>query len=78
MCCTCRPIRCCPTWWCIVRRSPSTCVEPVSHVADGFNLAARGIDGTGTVWLPAGGELQGQLRLSLSPPPSDPVRRASP
>jgi aldose 1-epimerase len=41
------------------------CVEPVSHVADGFNLAARGVPGTGTQWLAPGQALSGELRLSL-------------
>ena len=43
------------------------CVEPVSHVADGFNLAARGVPGTGTVWLEAGQTLRARLTLALQP-----------
>ena len=42
------------------------CIEPVSHVADGFNLAARAVRGTGSVFLPQGGQLRGELTLSLS------------
>ena len=42
------------------------CLEPVSHVADGFNLAARGVPGTGAVLLPSGGVLRGQMTISLS------------
>ncbi len=42
------------------------CVEPVSHVADGFNLAARGVPGTGSVLLPQGGRLQAQMTLRLT------------
>jgi len=42
------------------------CLEPVSHVADGFNLAARGVAGTGAVLLPSGGVLRGQMTISLS------------
>jgi len=43
------------------------CLEPVSHVADGFNLAAGGVPGTGTVQLPPGGVLEGRMSLSLAP-----------
>ena len=53
----------------VVHRPPQPlylCLEPVSHVADGFNLAARGVSGTGTVQLPAGSVLRGQMSLSLS------------
>lgn len=52
----------------VVHRPPQPlylCLEPVSHVADGFNLAAHGVSGTGTVQLPAGGVLRGQMSLSL-------------
>ena len=44
---------------------PYLCVEPVSHVADGFNLHARGIPGTGTRVLGAGESMQGRLQISL-------------
>ncbi len=43
------------------------CIEPVSHVADGFNLAARGVDGTGSVILQPGETLAGTVRLTLLP-----------
>ncbi len=41
------------------------CLEPVSHVADGFNLAARGVPETGTRWLAPGESLAGSMRFSL-------------
>ena len=53
----------------VVHRPPLPlylCLEPVSHVADGFNLAARGVPGTGAVLLPSGGVLRGQMTISLS------------
>lgn len=43
------------------------CVEPVTHVADGFNLAARGVPGTGAAWLAPGETLRSRLTLRLSP-----------
>lgn len=46
------------------------CVEPVTHVADGFNLAAQGVDGTGTCWLAPGQSLRARVRLSLQAPES--------
>lgn len=42
------------------------CLEPVSHVADGFNLATQGVAGTGTRWLAPGESLAGTTRLSLA------------
>ncbi|MEO6626094.1 MAG: aldose 1-epimerase [Burkholderiaceae bacterium] len=42
------------------------CLEPVSHVADGFNLAARGVADTGTHWLAPGESLAGTMRFSVS------------
>ena len=53
----------------VVHRPPQPlylCLEPVSHVADGFNLAVRGVPGTGAVLLPSGGVLRGQMTISLS------------
>lgn len=44
------------------------CIEPVTHVADGFNLDARGVAGTGTRWLQPGQSLTTTLRLTLQPP----------
>ena len=41
------------------------CLEPVSHVADGFNLAARGVTDTGTRWLAPGESLRGGMVFSL-------------
>lgn len=41
------------------------CLEPVSHVADGFNLAARGVFNTGTRWLAPRESLTGTMRFSL-------------
>jgi aldose 1-epimerase len=43
------------------------CLEPVSHVADGFNLDARGVPDTGTHWLAPGESLSGAMRFSLRP-----------
>lgn len=45
--------------------SPYLCVEPVSHVADGFNLHAQGVLGTGTRVLGPGQSLQGALQISV-------------
>lgn len=42
------------------------CIEPVSHVADGFNLAARGIAGTGTRVLAPGATLAGRITLRIT------------
>ena len=41
------------------------CLEPVSHVADGFNLAARGVPGTGTQLLAPGESMGGVVRMQL-------------
>ncbi len=41
------------------------CLEPVSHVADGFNLAARGVSGTGARLLAPGESMGGTVRLQL-------------
>ncbi|SDO81774.1 aldose 1-epimerase [Rhodoferax sp. OV413] len=43
------------------------CLEPVSHVADGFNLAARGVADTGTHLLEPGGSLSGEIRFATLP-----------
>ena len=54
----------------VVHRPPQPlylCLEPVSHVADGFNLAARGVTGTGTVQLPPGSVLEGRMTIRLAP-----------
>lgn len=39
------------------------CVEPVSHVADAFNLAARGVAGTGHRMLAPGEEATASMRI---------------
>lgn len=44
------------------------CLEPVSHVADAFNLAADGIGGTGTRWLAPGQSMGGTIRFELLAP----------
>ncbi|WP_377841965.1 hypothetical protein [Bosea sp. UC22_33] len=41
------------------------CVEPVSHVANGFNLAADGVVGTGTNLLGAGASFSAWVELGL-------------
>ena len=43
------------------------CLEPVSHVADGFNLAARGVDGTGARMLAPGASMQAWVEFQLLP-----------
>jgi aldose 1-epimerase len=40
------------------------CLEPVSHVANGFNFAARGIDGTGLHTLAPGASLTARATLA--------------
>jgi aldose 1-epimerase len=42
------------------------CIEPVSHVADGFNLAARGIANTGTRSLDPGDILSGGVTMDVA------------
>jgi len=39
------------------------CVEPVSHSVDAFNLAERGVPGTGTVVLAPGETLRGRVEF---------------
>jgi aldose 1-epimerase len=39
------------------------CVEPVSHVSDGFNLHAKGLPGTGVEFIEPGSEKQAWLAL---------------
>lgn len=41
------------------------CLEPVSHVTDGFNLAARGVANTGAQWLAPGKSMGGTIRFML-------------
>jgi aldose 1-epimerase len=45
--------------------SSYACIEPVSHVADGFNLSARGVAGTGTRILRPGEQMTGHLEIQL-------------
>ncbi|MDR5783462.1 hypothetical protein QCE63_29030 [Caballeronia sp. LZ065] len=49
------------------------CVEPVSHVSDGFNLAARGVDGTGVAVIEPGSEIRASLVMAtgVTPAPCD-------
>ena len=46
-------------------QAPYLCIEPVSHVADGFNLQAQGVAGTGTQALAPGESMQGSLAITL-------------
>ncbi|WP_188519358.1 aldose 1-epimerase [Alsobacter metallidurans] len=41
------------------------CVEPVSHVADAFNLAARGVQGAGTRVAGPGETVRGSMTIAL-------------
>ena len=41
------------------------CLEPVSHVANAFNLAAQGRQGTGSQWLAPGESLSGTIRFQM-------------
>jgi galactose mutarotase-like enzyme len=43
--------------------APYVCIEPVSHVADGFNLHRRGIAGTGTRILQPGQSMHGRTSI---------------
>lgn len=49
------------------------CVEPVSHVSDGFNLAAQGVPGTGIVVIGPGSEIRASLVIAAdaNPAPRD-------
>ena len=42
------------------------CLEPVSHVADGFNLATHGVADTGTHLLEPGDSMNGEIRFNLA------------
>jgi aldose 1-epimerase len=46
--------------------SSYVCIEPVSHVADGFNLRARGVAGTGARILDPGEKIEGRMEIRLS------------
>jgi aldose 1-epimerase len=41
------------------------CIEPVSHVNDGFNMLDRGVEGTGVHVLATGQTLAGTIRLRI-------------
>lgn len=41
------------------------CLEPVSHVADAFNLAASGHEGTGLVVLAPGAAVEASVRMEI-------------
>jgi len=41
------------------------CLEPVSHVANGFNLADSGVAGTGTRMLAPGESMGCRVRIAL-------------
>jgi aldose 1-epimerase len=45
------------------------CVEPVSHVSDGFNLDAKGIPGTGIAFMPPGSEIAASLSMAADAHP---------
>ena len=42
------------------------CLEPASHVVDGFNLDALGVSGTGTRWLDPGEAITAWMTLTLA------------
>ena len=46
--------------------SSYACIEPVSHVADGFNLSARGVAGAGTCILGPGEKMNGRVEICLT------------
>lgn len=46
--------------------APYACIEPVSHVADAFTLAASGVEGTGLRVLNPGESLAGIVRMGLA------------
>lgn len=45
---------------------PYACIEPVSHVADAFNLAAKGADNTGHRTLAPGKTLAAHIRIEVT------------
>lgn len=47
--------------------TPYLCIEPVTHVADGFNLFEQGISGTGTAVLLPGDTLSAQFEVAWLP-----------
>jgi aldose 1-epimerase len=51
------------------------CVEPVSHVSDGFNLHAQGVPGTGVAVIAPGSEIAASLAMATDARPH-PTRAA--
>jgi aldose 1-epimerase len=51
----------------VPKGKPYFCVEPASMVADGFNMLARGVEGTGVRVLGPGERLEGAVRFRLVP-----------
>lgn len=51
----------------VPRGAPYLCVEPVSHVANGFNLAAAGVGDTGTRVLAPGETLDAHASVEWEP-----------
>jgi aldose 1-epimerase len=49
----------------VPKSKPYFCVEPASMVADGFNMLARGVEGTGVRVLGPGERLEGAVRFRL-------------
>jgi aldose 1-epimerase len=52
----------------VVHRPPEStylCLEPVSHVTNAFNLAEKGVAGTGSHMLEPGASLSGEIHISL-------------
>lgn len=69
-------MRCCDAFGHVVVYTPRSadgsgdefvCIEPVSMVNDGFNLAGRGLAGTGVRVLEAGETLRTRMTLELGP-----------
>jgi aldose 1-epimerase len=48
------------------------CVEPVSHVSDGFNLHSKGLPGTGVAFIDPGSETEAWLALETGVHPDAP------
>jgi aldose 1-epimerase len=46
------------------------CVEPVSHVSDGFNLAAQGLPETGIALIGPGSEIRASLAMAVGETPA--------
>ncbi|WP_376087474.1 hypothetical protein ACE7GA_14185 [Roseomonas sp. CCTCC AB2023176] len=46
--------------------NPYLCLEPMSHVADAFNLAVRSVPGTGAATLQPGERMEGSVEIALT------------